>query len=72
MAETLNEILNNYIANDTTTKDKLLGAAFVVVNKDGMPPLHIPLLSTDQTHLAKPPTPRNPLPRRRRPHAPRP
>ncbi|AEO68399.1 dbfe737d-6817-425d-b43f-61be1685bb35 [Thermothielavioides terrestris] len=36
MAETLNEILNNYIANDTTTKDKLLGAAFVVVNKDGI------------------------------------
>ncbi|KAK3305886.1 beta-lactamase/transpeptidase-like protein [Chaetomium strumarium] len=35
MAEKLDSILNSYVAHDTTTKDKLLGAAFIVVNKDG-------------------------------------
>ncbi|KAK4120646.1 beta-lactamase/transpeptidase-like protein [Parathielavia appendiculata] len=35
MAEKLNSILNNYVAEGTATKDKLPGAAFVVVNKDG-------------------------------------
>lgn len=34
--EKLNEILNSYCAKgEKTTKDELLGAAFVVVNKDG-------------------------------------
>ncbi|KAK4237025.1 beta-lactamase/transpeptidase-like protein [Achaetomium macrosporum] len=35
MAEKLNSILNSYVAHDTATKDKLLGAAFIVVSKDG-------------------------------------
>lgn len=36
MAQNLNNILNSYVAHDTATKDKLLGAAFIVVNKDGI------------------------------------
>ncbi|GAB1318097.1 Beta-lactamase/transpeptidase-like protein [Madurella fahalii] len=36
MAETLNNILRRHVAHDATTKDKLLGAAFIVVNKDGV------------------------------------
>ncbi|KAK4243532.1 beta-lactamase/transpeptidase-like protein [Corynascus novoguineensis] len=35
MAEKLNAILKSYVADGTATKDKLLGAAFVVVSKDG-------------------------------------
>jgi hypothetical protein len=39
MADKLNAILNSYIAQDgTSTKDKLVGAAFVVVSKDGITP----------------------------------
>ncbi|KAL2258075.1 hypothetical protein VTK26DRAFT_8747 [Humicola hyalothermophila] len=36
MAERLDNILKKYVAEGTATKDKLLGAAFVVVNKDGI------------------------------------
>lgn len=36
MAEKLNAILKNYVAEGTSTKDKLLGAAFVVVSKHGI------------------------------------
>jgi hypothetical protein len=35
MAEKLDSILNSYVAHDTATKDKLVGAAFIVVDKDG-------------------------------------
>ena len=35
MAEKLNSILNNYVTQGAETKDKILGAAFAVVNKDG-------------------------------------
>lgn len=38
MAAKLDAIINSYIAEGTATKDKLLGAAFIVVNKDGKPP----------------------------------
>jgi hypothetical protein len=37
MAEKLDSILKSYAADGTATKDKLLGAAFVVVSKDGTP-----------------------------------
>jgi hypothetical protein len=33
--EKLNYILRSHVADGHDTKDKLLGAAFVVVNKDG-------------------------------------
>lgn len=37
--EKLDKILDACVAKgDKTTKDELLGAAFVVVNKDGEPP----------------------------------
>lgn len=36
MAEKLDSILKSYVADGTATKDKLLGASFVVVGKDGM------------------------------------
>lgn len=36
MAHKFQSILEKYIAQGTDTKDKLLGAAFVLVNKDGM------------------------------------
>ncbi|KAL2174120.1 beta-lactamase/transpeptidase-like protein [Thermothelomyces heterothallicus CBS 202.75] len=35
MADKLDSILKSYVADGTATKDKLLGAAFVVVSKDG-------------------------------------
>ncbi|KAL2180580.1 beta-lactamase/transpeptidase-like protein [Thermothelomyces heterothallicus CBS 202.75] len=35
MANKVDAILKSYVADGTATKDKLLGAAFVVVNKDG-------------------------------------
>ncbi|KAK4140999.1 beta-lactamase/transpeptidase-like protein [Dichotomopilus funicola] len=35
MADKLDAILKSYVAEGTTTKDKLLGASFVVFNKDG-------------------------------------
>ncbi|EAQ83745.1 hypothetical protein CHGG_10149 [Chaetomium globosum CBS 148.51] len=35
MAEKLDSILKSYVADGTATKDKLLGASFVVVGKDG-------------------------------------
>ncbi|KAL2157959.1 hypothetical protein VTH06DRAFT_4768 [Thermothelomyces fergusii] len=35
MAEKLDAILKSYVADGTATKDKLLGAAFVVVSRDG-------------------------------------
>ncbi|KAK0640658.1 beta-lactamase [Cercophora newfieldiana] len=34
--EKLNEILGKYVTNDADTTNKLLGAAFIVVNKDGI------------------------------------
>jgi hypothetical protein len=40
MADKLDSILNNYVAQGTATKEKLLGAAFIVVTKDGTPHLH--------------------------------
>ncbi|KAL2142349.1 hypothetical protein VTI28DRAFT_1241 [Corynascus sepedonium] len=36
MAEKLDAVLKNYVAEGTSTKDKLLGAAFVVVSKHGI------------------------------------
>jgi hypothetical protein len=33
--EKLDSILRNYVATDRETKGKLIGASFVVVNKDG-------------------------------------
>jgi hypothetical protein len=48
MAEKLDNILNNYVAQGTATKDKLLGAAFIVVTKDGTP-------SSTQPHIPQPP-----------------
>lgn len=33
--EKLNHILRSHVAEGEDTKDKLLGAAFIVVNKDG-------------------------------------
>jgi hypothetical protein len=38
MAEKLDSILKSYVADGTATKDKLLGASFIVVSKDGTPP----------------------------------
>lgn len=41
--EKLNEVLQSYMPKgpgEKTTKDQLLGAAFVVVNKDGTLPLN--------------------------------
>lgn len=38
MADKLDAILKSYVAEGTATKDKLLGASFVVFNKDGKPP----------------------------------
>ncbi|KAK3293195.1 beta-lactamase/transpeptidase-like protein [Chaetomium fimeti] len=35
MAEKLDSILKSYVADGTATKDKLLGASFIVVGKDG-------------------------------------
>ncbi|GKT94531.1 beta-lactamase-type transpeptidase [Colletotrichum tofieldiae] len=36
MASTLDAILANYTAAGDNTKDRILGAAFIVVNKDGV------------------------------------
>ena len=35
--EKIDKILHSYMAQGNDTKDKLLGAAFVVVNEKGMP-----------------------------------
>lgn len=48
MAEKLTSILQSHIVQDEDTKNKLLGAAFVVVNKDG------PLASTSAGHTNLP------------------
>lgn len=37
MAETLSKILDSHVAHGASAKDKVLGAAFIVVNKDGTP-----------------------------------
>ncbi|KXX75112.1 Acyltransferase LovD [Madurella mycetomatis] len=36
MAETLDSILKRHVAHDAATKDKLLGAAFIVLSKNGV------------------------------------
>lgn len=62
--EKLNAILQKHISTDESTTDKLVGAAFIIVNKDGTRPstLTPPLL----TFLP----PRNHLPRLRRANLP--
>lgn len=35
--EKLNHILNSFVAVGHDTKDKVLGASFTIVNKDGLP-----------------------------------
>lgn len=35
MAETLDSILKRHVAHDAATKDKVLGAAFIVLDKNG-------------------------------------
>jgi hypothetical protein len=46
MADKLDSILKSYIADGTATKDKLLGASFIVVGKDGTSPPRISVFYT--------------------------